>query len=85
MRVVGWLASVRKVGAISFVVVRDGWGIVQAVVGEAPGVELESVVEIVGTVVAEPQVELHDCSITSKHFGPGCRHTVALRSGSSGS
>jgi nondiscriminating aspartyl-tRNA synthetase len=59
----GWLASVRKVGAITFVTVRDGWGTVQAVCKDPPAVELESVVSITGTVVGEPQVELHDCAI----------------------
>jgi nondiscriminating aspartyl-tRNA synthetase len=35
VRVVGWLQSVRKLGAISFVIVRDATGIVQAVANEA--------------------------------------------------
>ena len=63
VRVMGWLAQMRRVGAITFVVVRDGWGTVQAVVREAPDVPLESVVEVAGTVVGEPQLELHDCTI----------------------
>jgi nondiscriminating aspartyl-tRNA synthetase len=68
VRVAGWLASVRRVGAINFVVVRDGWGTIQAVVGEAEikplaGAELESVVELWGTVCCQPQLELQDVAI----------------------
>ncbi|MDQ3340720.1 MAG: aspartate--tRNA(Asn) ligase [Myxococcota bacterium] len=63
VRVVGWLASLRRVGAINFAVVRDGWGMVQAVVKDAPEVTLESVVAVTGTVVGEPQLELHGCTI----------------------
>jgi nondiscriminating aspartyl-tRNA synthetase len=63
--VAGWLQSVRRLGKVTFVVVRDGWGTIQAVVADdqrlAPiaGIELESVVEVTGTVVGEPQLELH--------------------------
>ncbi|MCW5803439.1 MAG: aspartate--tRNA(Asn) ligase [Deltaproteobacteria bacterium] len=71
VRVAGWLQSLRRLGAVSFLVVRDGWGTVQAVVADdarlAPlreaGCEVESVVEVEGTVVANAQarggVELH--------------------------
>src|SRR5947208_3308430 len=31
VRVVGWLHSLRRLGGVSFLVIRDGWGIVQAV------------------------------------------------------
>ncbi len=60
----GWLHSVRRLGAVGFAVVRDGWGLIQAVLVEErmaalDGVLAESVVELVGTVVAEPQLELH--------------------------
>src|SRR5262245_10431897 len=68
--VAGWLHSLRRLGALDFVVVRDGWGTVQAVadaarlapLGEA-NATLESVVEIEGEVVASPQLELHDVAV----------------------
>jgi nondiscriminating aspartyl-tRNA synthetase len=67
VRVAGWLHAVRRMGALEFVVVRDGWGLVQAVAPAArtaalAGVQLESIIELDGTVVAEPQLELHDIS-----------------------
>jgi nondiscriminating aspartyl-tRNA synthetase len=64
----GWLQSLRRLGAVNFVVVRDGWGTVQAVATERAmagleGVMPESVVEVVGTVVGEPQLELHGIDV----------------------
>src|SRR5579885_713444 len=71
VRVAGWLQSNRRLGGINFLVLRDGWGSVQAVAESeaelAPLAEseagLESVVEIEGQVVSEAQapggVELH--------------------------
>jgi len=69
VKICGWLQSMRRLGAVSFAVIRDGWGTVQAVVSEQKmaaldGVQLESVVEVEGTVVAEPQVELHGVSVS---------------------
>jgi nondiscriminating aspartyl-tRNA synthetase len=67
--VAGWLQSVRRLGKVTFLVIRDGWGTIQAVVADearlAPleGAELESVVELTGTVAGEPQVELHGVTI----------------------
>ena len=63
VRVHGWLNSVRRLGGISFAVVRDGWGTIQAVSESeswlAPlteaGAGVESVVVIDGTVVASQQ------------------------------
>lgn len=69
----GWLHALRRLGGVNFVIVRDGWGTVQAVTeserdlaalgsenGEA---QLESVVALEGTVVQSPQApggyELH--------------------------
>ena len=63
--VAGWIQSIRRLAKVTFVVVRDGWGTIQIVVASearlAPldGLELESVVEVTGTVVGEPQLELH--------------------------
>jgi nondiscriminating aspartyl-tRNA synthetase len=73
VRVVGWLQAQRRLGGVTFLVVRDGWGVAQAVVGDearlAPlaGALLESVVEVEGDVVAEPQApggaELHSVAV----------------------
>jgi nondiscriminating aspartyl-tRNA synthetase len=59
--IAGWLHAVRRLGGMTFVVVRDGWGTVQAVApaGTLDGVLAESIVELDGTVVCEPQLELH--------------------------
>jgi nondiscriminating aspartyl-tRNA synthetase len=68
--VAGWLQSIRRLGKVTFVVVRDGWGTIQMVVADdarmAPiaNVELESVVEVAGTVVGQPQLELHAPTFT---------------------
>ena len=64
VRVVGWLQAVRSIGAINFVVVRDGWGVVQGLVAAPPDLELESIVTVEGSVVVEPQLELHGCTVT---------------------
>jgi nondiscriminating aspartyl-tRNA synthetase len=67
VRVAGWLSSLRRVGALAFVGIRDGWGQIQAVAVEralAPleGVELESVIECQGEVRTDPRgrPELHE-------------------------
>jgi nondiscriminating aspartyl-tRNA synthetase len=57
----GWLHAVRRLGGVAFVVVRDGWGTIQAVTEDeadlAPlaGLALESVVGLRGCVMANPQ------------------------------
>nr|MBA2390587.1 aspartate--tRNA(Asn) ligase [Geodermatophilaceae bacterium] len=65
VRVAGWLHALRRMGGITFLVVRDGWGTVQAVVGaeqagalaplETAGALVETVLEVEGTVRAQPQ------------------------------
>lgn len=69
--VAGWLHSLRRLGGVNFLVVRDGWGIVQVVTESetelgplqdgVPGVE--SIVAVEGVVVSEAQapggIELH--------------------------
>jgi nondiscriminating aspartyl-tRNA synthetase len=72
VRVVGWLQSLRKLGGISFLAVRDGGGIIQVVADQAQLAPLaaaqpESVIAVTGEVCAEPQapggVELRDVAI----------------------
>jgi nondiscriminating aspartyl-tRNA synthetase len=63
VRVAGWLHSLRRLGGVSFLVLRDGWGIVQAVAGSeaelAPLTEanagVESVIAVEGVVTLAPQ------------------------------
>ncbi|HEU0029344.1 MAG TPA: aspartate--tRNA(Asn) ligase [Kofleriaceae bacterium] len=71
VQIAGWLQSERALRDVTFLAIRDGAGVVQCVVADparlaplrAAGAGLESVVEVEGTVVAEPQaaggVELH--------------------------
>jgi nondiscriminating aspartyl-tRNA synthetase len=62
-RVMGWLQSRRAMGGITFLVVRDGWGLAQAVAeGAAPlaplaaaGAGVESVVAVEGVIAASAQ------------------------------
>lgn len=75
VRVMGWLQSLRQLGGINFLVIRDGWSIVQAVAEtEAELTPLrqheagvESIVAVEGRVIREPQapggIELHDLHI----------------------
>jgi nondiscriminating aspartyl-tRNA synthetase len=75
VRVAGWLNTLRRLGGITFLVVRDGWGTVQAVAGQeadlAPLIEAEagaeSVITVEGTATSSPQapggVELQDIAI----------------------
>ncbi len=69
--IAGWLHSVRRLGGLTFLVIRDGWGQLHAVakteeeIAPLSQVEagIESVIMIEGTVVSEVQaptgVELH--------------------------
>lgn len=69
VRLTGWLHNLRQLGGVTFLVLRDGWGTLQAVTeNEADleplaGLALETVIALEGTVVATPQapggVELH--------------------------
>ncbi len=71
----GWLHSWRRMGALNFLVVRDGSGLVQAVAeSEAEvhvlieaGAALETVIQVEGRLLAAPQApggaELHDLKI----------------------
>ena len=57
----GWLHRLRRLGAVGFLVLRDGAGTAQVVVDEAAlldrlgGLHAESVLAVEGTVVAAPQ------------------------------
>lgn len=71
----GWLHSWREMGGVSFLVLRDAWGTVQAVAETEEELRplrtahagVESVLSLSGRVVAMPQapggVELHELSI----------------------
>lgn len=75
VRIAGWLHSLRQMGGISFLVIRDGWGTIQAVAeteaeltplldGE---LSVESILSVEGLVVSMPQapggIELHTLHI----------------------
>ena len=69
----GWLHQLRALGKINFVLVRDGYGIAQAMTQDARALsslhnlQNETVIQVQGTVVTEPQapggVELHDIAV----------------------
>jgi len=70
IRLSGWLHTLRRLGKLNFLVLRDGFGTFQAVLQDASaldGCQDESVIEVEGTVVAEPQApggaELRDCTV----------------------
>ncbi len=75
VRVAGWLQSMRRLGSISFLVLRDGWGVVQAVAEtdtemlplQSDEVGVESIITIEGNVTSSEQapggIELHDLQI----------------------
>jgi nondiscriminating aspartyl-tRNA synthetase len=59
VRLQGWLHNLRKQGKVNFLILRDRTGVVQAVatpeaLGPIQGLQMESVLEIEGTVVAAP-------------------------------
>lgn len=61
VRILGWLHALRRLGSLSFLVLRDGYGLAQVVV-EHPaalavcdGLHVESVIAVEGQVAAEPQ------------------------------
>ncbi|MCB0007924.1 MAG: hypothetical protein KDE04_15775, partial [Anaerolineales bacterium] len=76
VRLRGWLHAIRRLGGINFLLLRDGWGIAQAVISEesalaplqAAGAGAESIIALEGEVVASEQapagVELHNPQIT---------------------
>jgi nondiscriminating aspartyl-tRNA synthetase len=72
VRLQGWLHNLRRLGGVNFLILRDGWGTVQAVTQheadlaplQAGELSTESVIALEGRVVAEPQApggfELHE-------------------------
>jgi nondiscriminating aspartyl-tRNA synthetase len=75
IQVAGWLHSLRRLGGVTFLIIRDGWGQVQAVAEteneieplQAAEVGVESVIKVEGIVIREAQapggVELHNIRI----------------------
>ena len=73
VKLAGWMHNFRDMSKFGFLFLRDGAGILQAVLDKEAelerlrGIQYESVLEVVGTVVAEPRasagVELHDCQV----------------------
>lgn len=69
IRLIGWLHNVRRLGGVTFIVLRDGWGTIQAVTESENDlvalqeIGLESIIELTGTVVTTTQtssgIELH--------------------------
>ena len=57
VRIQGWVQAVRKLGEISFVVLRERTGTVQVVLGGTIQPSPESVVEIIGEVKKEPRAK----------------------------
>jgi nondiscriminating aspartyl-tRNA synthetase len=74
VRLQGWLHQFRELGKVNFLIIRDGWGTFQAVVSDRAALEalqsvqVESVIEVRGVVMAEAQapggVELHKTEVT---------------------
>ena len=69
----GWLHAVRRLGALTFAILRDGWGTAQIVIDTGTGTpielpELESIIQVEGIATATPQapngVEIHAPNIT---------------------
>jgi nondiscriminating aspartyl-tRNA synthetase len=60
----GWLHRQRRLASVSFVVLRDRAGLAQVVLEQPVDLLPETVLEVRGRVVAEPQLELHDAQLT---------------------
>lgn len=76
VRLQGWLHNIRRLGGVSFLVIRDGWGTLQAVTENEADLEpiiqqelsTETVIALEGTVASVAQapggIELHQPQIT---------------------
>ncbi len=70
VRLAGWLHRLRRLSGVSFLLLRDGWGVAQIVIEDPSTVELlaalhnEAVLSVTGVAVAAPQapggVEVRD-------------------------
>lgn len=64
VRLAGWLHQLRRHGGVSFLLLRDRSGIIQVITDDpaqlAPiaGLQVETVLDVVGTVVAEPRAQI---------------------------
>jgi len=70
VKLAGWLHALRKLGGVNFLILRDGFGTFQAVLSDVSALadcQVESIIEVEGIVVAEPQApggaELRDCVV----------------------
>ncbi len=75
VQLAGWVHNIRRLGGISFLILRDGWGMIQAVTENeadlepllAAGAGQESVISLTGLVVETTQapggVEIHEPQI----------------------
>jgi len=73
VRMTGWLHRLRRLGSVNFLILRDGFGLFQAVIEDADELAKlrnalpESVIDVEGVVVAEAQapggLELHNCRV----------------------
>src|SRR6185503_15502009 len=71
VRLAGWLHNLRRLGGVSFIILRDGWGTIQVVIEDetelesllAAGCGPETVIALEGLVVSAPQapggIEVH--------------------------
>ena len=59
----GWLHRQRRLANVSFLVLRDRAGLAQVVLHEPVELLPETVLEVRGRVVTEPQLEVHDAEI----------------------
>ena len=63
VQISGWLHRQRRLANVSFLVLRDRAGLAQVVLHEPVELLPETVVEVRGRVVTEPQLELHDATL----------------------
>jgi nondiscriminating aspartyl-tRNA synthetase len=63
VKVAGWVHNLRKLGKVNFLTVRDVSGIFQVFLTKSESTQLEgllpeSVIEVIGNVIAEPQASV---------------------------
>jgi nondiscriminating aspartyl-tRNA synthetase len=74
VRLQGWLHAVRRLGGISFLLLRDGWGVAQIVASESAlvplgeaGAGVESIIAVEGLVAGAPQAP-QGCELREPHI-----------------